>query len=102
MTRTQPRCLILAGPNGAGKSTHASKIVSGLHGIDRFINADTIAAGIGGSARVNAGFEAGRIALQQIDHAIDERADVAFELRSRVVAGRSYWIDSMRRAMRRW
>lgn len=79
MTSSQPRCLTLAGPNGAGKSTHAPKIVSELYGIERFINADTIAAGIGGSARFNAGFEAGRIALQQIDRAIEERADFAFE-----------------------
>jgi predicted ABC-type ATPase len=79
MTQPQPRCLILAGPNGAGKSTHAPAIVSGLHGIDRYINADTIAAGIGGLNRASANFEAGRIALQSIDQAIAERADFAFE-----------------------
>jgi predicted ABC-type ATPase len=79
MTKPQPRCLILAGPNGAGKSTHASAIVSGLHGIDRFINADTIAAGIAGFAYASATFEAGRIALRSIDQAIAERADFAFE-----------------------
>jgi predicted ABC-type ATPase len=79
MSNTQPRCLILAGPNGAGKSTHAPAIVSGLYGIDRFINADTIAAGIAGFAYASATFEAGRIALQSIDQAIDDRADFAFE-----------------------
>lgn len=75
----RPRCVVLAGPNGAGKSTHADAIVAQLHRIPRFINTDTIAAGIGGGAMRGADFEAGRIALRTIAGCISRRDDFAFE-----------------------
>ena len=70
MATGRPRCLILAGPNGAGKSTHARTIVSGHHGIERFINPDAIAGGLRGFALASANFDAGRIALLAIAEAI--------------------------------
>ncbi len=75
----RPRCVILAGPNGAGKSTHARAIISGLHGIDRYINPDTIAAGFGDARPDAVAFDAGRMALRAIDVCIDHRSDFAFE-----------------------
>jgi predicted ABC-type ATPase len=40
-----PRCLIIAGPNGAGKTTFALEYLPAI-GIQNFINADHIAAGL--------------------------------------------------------
>ena len=41
-----PRCVIIAGPNGAGKTTFATDFLPRKRGIERFVNADLIAAGI--------------------------------------------------------
>ena len=89
--------MILAGPNGAGKSTHARYIVEGLHGIERFINPDTIASGLAGFARTSADREAGRIALDAIAEAITQRVDFAFET---TLAGRRWprLLDKLERA----
>lgn len=83
----RPRCVILAGPNGAGKSTHARQIVQQLHGIERFINPDTIASGLAGFSRASADRDAGRIALNAITDAITNRIDFAFET---TLAGRRW------------
>lgn len=87
MATDRPRCLILAGPNGAGKSTHARTIVSGHHRIERFINPDAIAGGLGGFALASANFDAGRIALLAIAQSIAGRQDFAFET---TLAGRRW------------
>ncbi len=41
-----PQLFILAGPNGAGKSTTARVLLPETLGIEQFVNADNIAAGL--------------------------------------------------------
>jgi predicted ABC-type ATPase len=41
-----PRCVIIAGSSGAGKTTFAAEFLPRNRLIERFINADLIAAGI--------------------------------------------------------
>ena len=91
----RPQCVILAGPNGAGKSTHAHAMVARLHQIDRFINPDTIAAGIGAASANEIEFASGRIALRSISECIAQRCDFAFET---TLSGRRWPIllDSLR------
>jgi predicted ABC-type ATPase len=74
-----PRCVIVAGPNGAGKSTLAPDLVRETHGITRYVNADTIAAGLAGFAPAIADRRAGRIALETIAAYILEGVDFSFE-----------------------
>ena len=74
-----PRCVVVAGPNGAGKTTAAPDLVSGLHEIGRYVNADTIAAGLAGFSPGVADHRAGRIALDTIAGYIAHRQDFAFE-----------------------
>jgi predicted ABC-type ATPase len=61
-----PRIVVLAGPNGAGKSTTAAAILQGAFGVNEFVNADQIAAGLSGFSPEAVAFEAGRIMLQRI------------------------------------
>ena len=74
-----PRCIILAGPNGAGKSTIARAVVLELHGIRRFINVDTIAAGLSAFAPELVDHRAARIALDTMTAAVARREDFAVE-----------------------
>lgn len=71
-----PELTIIAGPNGCGKSTLAEILQStGL--IRHFINADTIAKGIGNTPKSD--IEAGRILLERITDLLNEGDDLAFE-----------------------
>ena len=48
-------------------------------GIDEFVNADNIAAGLSGFAPESVAFEAERIVLKRIHTLIDQRVSLAFE-----------------------
>jgi predicted ABC-type ATPase len=82
-----PTCWIIAGPNGAGKTTFALRYLPTLANCRRFINADLIAAGLSPLAPERELAAASRLFLQEIEHAIAEREDFAFET---TLAGRSY------------
>lgn len=70
--------VVLAGPNGAGKSSAAEALLPSL-GINEFVNADVIAAGLSPGNPQAAAFEAGRIMLGRLRELIDARADFALE-----------------------
>jgi predicted ABC-type ATPase len=65
--KAQPRCIIIAGPNGAGKTTFARNYLLKDAGIENFVNADSIAAGLSPLKPEPAARAAGRLLLQQID-----------------------------------
>lgn len=81
-----PTCWIIAGPNGAGKTTFAMDFLPHLANCPRFINADSIAAGLNpltpGSERI----AASRIFIKEVWSAIEKGKDFAFET---TLAGRS-------------
>jgi predicted ABC-type ATPase len=82
-----PTCWIIAGPNGAGKTTFAMEYLPQMAACSRFINADLIAAGLSPLAPERELLAASRLFLSEIDAAIGEREDFAFET---TLAGRSY------------
>lgn len=82
-----PTCWIIAGPNGAGKTTFALEYLPQVAQCSRFINADLIAAGLSPLAPERELLAASRLFLSEIDAAIAEREDFAFET---TLAGRSY------------
>lgn len=82
-----PTCWIIAGPNGAGKTTFALEYLPQIAQCSRFINADLIAAGLSPLAPERGLLAASRLFLSEIDDAIAEREDFAFET---TLAGRSY------------
>jgi predicted ABC-type ATPase len=82
-----PICWIIAGPNGAGKTTFALDYLPQIARCSRFINADLIAAGLSPLAPERELLAASRLFLSEIDDAIGEREDFAFET---TLAGRSY------------
>ena len=61
---------IVAGPNGSGKTTFARIYFKFRNGASRFINADTIAAGLSGGNEAQAAFHAGRVMLKAIEDAL--------------------------------
>lgn len=73
-----PRCLIIAGPNGAGKTTFARDFLP-KDALTRFINTDLIAAGISPLDPSLAQIAAGRIFLAELDRAVAQKIDFAFE-----------------------
>ena len=75
----KPRIVTLAGPNGAGKTTASTHLLRDALGIDEFVNADIIAAGLSGFAPESVAFQAGRIVLNRIHTLIDQRVSFAFE-----------------------
>jgi predicted ABC-type ATPase len=75
----QPLCIIIAGPNGAGKTTFARQFLPKDAGVVRFVNADSIAAGLSPLQPELAALAAGRLYLEEIDRLAAERADFAFE-----------------------
>jgi predicted ABC-type ATPase len=77
--KAKPRIVILAGPNGAGKSTVAKYLLTEQYGIDEFVNADAIAAGLSAFAPETVAFEAGRIMLRRIAALLDDKRSFAFE-----------------------
>ena len=46
MSPERPHLVVLAGPNRAGKSTAAPSLLAGTLGVQEFVNADVIAAGL--------------------------------------------------------
>jgi predicted ABC-type ATPase len=83
----RPTCTIIAGPNGAGKTTFALRYLPDVAGHRRFINADSIAAGLSPLAPEVELVQASRLFLREIDRHLSERRDFAFET---TLAGRGY------------
>lgn len=81
---------MIGGPNGAGKTTAAPDLLRDGVGIDAFVNADVIAAGLAGFDPQAAAVEAGRIMLHRLDELARAGRDFAFEstLAGRAVHGR--------------
>ena len=82
----KPLVVVLAGPNGAGKSSAAASLLPEL-GIDEFVNADVIAAGLSPSDPQSAALPAGRIMLQRLGELIAAGRDFALES---TLSGRAY------------
>lgn len=82
-----PTCWIVAGPNGAGKTTFALHYLPQVAKCARFINADLIAAGLSPLAPERELLAASRIFLREIEDAIEEGEDFAFET---TLSGRGY------------
>lgn len=74
-----PTCWIVAGPNGAGKTTFALHYLPQVAKCARFINADLIAAGLLPLAPERELLAASRIFLREIEDAIENGEDFAFE-----------------------
>lgn len=81
-----PTCLIIAGPNGAGKTTFALEYLPTV-GIQHFVNADMIAAGLSPFAPETQAVTAGRLFLNQVEACIQAGEDFAFET---TLSGRYY------------
>lgn len=75
----RPVAVVISGPNGAGKSTSASLLLPEGLGIQQFVNADTIAAGLSAFSPESVAMEAGRIMLRRLRELADARASFAFE-----------------------
>lgn len=82
-----PRCIIIAGPNGAGKTTFARNYLLKDAGIENFVNADSIAAGLSPLKPERAARAAGRLLLQEIDRL--SSAGESFALES-TLSGQTY------------
>lgn len=80
-------CWIVAGPNGAGKTTFALNYLPHVASCSRFINADLIAAGLSPLAPERELLSASRIFLREIEEAIADKEDFAFET---TLSGRGY------------
>ncbi len=85
---------IIAGPNGAGKTTFAREFLPHEARCPVFINADLIAAGLAPFAPETAAIQAGRLMLEQLDHAFLKRKSFALET---TLSGRTYL-----NAIKRW
>jgi predicted ABC-type ATPase len=70
---------VIAGPNGAGKSTAAPGSLRKALGIQEFVNADQIAAGLSAYAPETVAFEAGRIMLMRLRALGEQKVSFAFE-----------------------
>src|SRR5690554_4748353 len=82
-----PTCWIVAGPNGAGKAALALHYPPQVAQCARFINAALIAAGLSPLAPERELLAASRIFLREIEDAIEEGEDFAFET---TLSGRGY------------
>ena len=87
MKKLKPRCIIIAGPNGAGKTTFARSYLVQDAGMDNFINADYIAAGLSPLKPERAARAAGRILLEELERLISARESFALES---TLSGRTY------------
>ena len=74
-----PSIVIIAGPNGAGKTTISRAVLADTLGIEHFVNADAIAAGLSGFSPEAAAFPAGRIMLARLRELAAARESFAFE-----------------------
>lgn len=73
------RIIIIAGPNGAGKTTFARSFLPAEAEIQRFINADLIAAGLSPFAPEAEAIKAGRLMLEEIADCVQRGESFAFE-----------------------
>lgn len=85
---SQPICWIIAGPNGAGKTTFALTYLPDVADCHRFINADSIAAGLSPLAPERERVSAGRLFLQEIRRHEQARLDFGFET---TLSGLGHW-----------
>lgn len=85
--RSERKIVIIAGPNGAGKTTFAREFLPREAGIDFFVNADLIAAGLSPFAPGAADIRAGRLMLEEIASHVRRRESFAFET---TLSGRRY------------
>ncbi|MDE0332706.1 MAG: zeta toxin family protein [Nitrospinae bacterium] len=83
----EKRIFIIAGPNGAGKTTFATEFLPNEADCPLFINADIIAAELNPSEPHLAGFQAGRLVLEQIREHVRKGESFAFET---TLSGRGY------------
>jgi predicted ABC-type ATPase len=90
-----PDATIVGGPNGAGKSTFARELVQ-TRGL-RYLGADRIAKEIRPDAPEEASIQAGRVFIQRLRAAIDDRQDLVVES---TLAGRGLrrYLDRMQEA----
>lgn len=91
-----PSIIILAGPNGAGKTTASSRLLQYGFGIDEFVNADTIAAGLSAMHPERVALSAGRIMLQRMKELARAGQNFGFET---TLASRSFapWLAELKR-----
>jgi predicted ABC-type ATPase len=82
-----PLCVVIAGPNGAGKTTFASDFLPRKRGIERFVNADLIAAGISPLNPALGNPAAARVFLAELDRLAAANEDFGFES---TLSGRAY------------
>ena len=81
-----PQLIVIAGPNGAGKTTFARNLLPKI-GIEAFLNADLIAAGLSPLRPESSAFAAGRLLLRLWNDHLAARRDFAFES---TLSGRTY------------
>lgn len=90
--KPRPRCIVIAGPNGAGKTTFARNYLLQDAGIENFVNAVSLAAGLSPLKPERAARAAGRILLQELDRL--SAAGESFALES-TLSGLTY-VDRLR------
>jgi predicted ABC-type ATPase len=86
---------LLSGPNGAGKTTAAQRLLRGVLGVEEFVNADAIAAGLSAFRPEAAALAAGRVFHDRLRALAAARESFAFEttLSSRAFAP---WLRHLR------
>jgi predicted ABC-type ATPase len=75
----KPHICIIAGPNGSGKSTCGPAILQNHLQVSKFVNADTIAAGLSAFQPAEVALEASRIMLNRLKELAERRENFAFE-----------------------
>lgn len=95
--KARPRCIIIAGPNGAGKTTFARSYLLKDAGIENFVNADAIAAGLSPLKPERAARAAGRLLLLEMDRL--SAAGASFALES-TLSGQTY-VERLQRLRKR-
>lgn len=95
--KTNKRIEIVAGPNGSGKSTFAQAYFKLRNGKSRFINADTIAAGLAAGKESQNSFHAGRVVLAAVKEALDRSESFAFESTLSGLTWRPILLDAIER-----
>ncbi|HEX5010655.1 MAG TPA: zeta toxin family protein [Planctomycetota bacterium] len=79
MAAGSPIVVVIAGPNGAGKSTTAPRILRENFGVEEFVNADTIAAGLSALRPESVAVAAGRLMLRRMRELAARRISFGFE-----------------------
>jgi predicted ABC-type ATPase len=93
----RPSIIVVCGPNGAGKSTLAPGLLHDTLALERYVNADAIAAGLGEphSSSGAVALQAGMLMLRRIRSLIAAEESFAFET---TLASRSFapWLREAR------